>query len=74
MIDRVQEIYAVGCYPDCSFPSHYSALMALHIFLELEENMSVKCHELSQLKVLEDAVQEIVSAEKTPTLSIVVPL
>ena len=85
MIDRVLEIYAASCYLDYSY--HYSALIslqAIHIFLELEENTSIKCHELSeaQLKVLEDvrellsiphAVQEIVSAEKTPTLPIVVP-
>ena len=48
---------AVSCYLDYSF--HYSALnslQAIHIFLESEENMSIKCHELleAQLKVLED--------------------
>ena len=75
MIDRVLEIYAVNCYLDYSF--HSSALIPLqviHILFELEENMSIKGHELSeaQLKALEDVRElsiphEIVSAEKTPT-------
>ena len=72
MIDQVLDIYAVSCYLDYSF--HCAALipsqaLAIHIFLELEEYMGIKCHELSeaQLKVLENAVQEIVSAEKLPS-------
>ena len=63
----------------------YSApLQAIHIILESEENMSIKCHELSeaQLKALEDVrelsnstlCKKLYPLKKTPTLSIVVPL
>jgi hypothetical protein len=84
MIDRVLELYPVSCNHSflLCFIIHLS--QAIRIFLLKDKNASISHHALTDLqsKVLDEiqqflalphAVQELVSAEKTPTLPVVLP-
>jgi hypothetical protein len=84
MIDRVLELYPVSCSHSFLRCFIINLSQAIRIFLLKAKNASISHHALTDLqsKVLDEirqflalphAVQELVSAEKTPTLPVVLP-